>query len=199
MITYPCPRYLLLWDVITYPCPRYLLLWDVITYPCPRYLLLWDVITYPCPRYLLLWDVITYPCPRYLLLWDVITYPCFCCQNKHMELYVESWHILLLRTRGHIHTQSNYHNQIRRTWGTEAYLLFTVNSLRAKFLSRNITMYLQFLSFLHTDRTQVAGILPCVRKVLAYFTQSLSWLLMTWRCNSHDTETLNWDNSVPTC
>ena len=37
-----------------------------------------------------------------------------------------------------------------------------INSFRAKFFSRNITMYLQFLSFLHTDMTPVVGILPHV-------------------------------------
>ena len=50
-----------------------------------------------------------------------------------------------------------------------------LNPLRAKFL--NINMYLQFLSFLHTDMAQVVGILLHVRQGLAYLP--ISWLLMT--------------------
>ena len=37
------------------------------------------------------------------------------------------------------------------------------NSLRAKFFSKGINIYLQFLSFLHIDMTQVVGILPHLR------------------------------------
>ena len=38
------------------------------------------------------------------------------------------------------------------------------NSLRAKFSSRNINMYLQFLLFLHIDMTLEVEILPHVRQ-----------------------------------
>ena len=34
------------------------------------------------------------------------------------------------------------------------------NPLHAKFLRENINMYLHFMSFLHTDKTQVAEIPP---------------------------------------
>ena len=51
-----------------------------------------------------------------------------------------------------------------------AVLDYVLNSLRAKFLSRNINMYLQFLSFLRTDMKQVVGILTHVRQGPAYFT-----------------------------
>ena len=43
-------------------------------------------------------------------------------------------------------------------------------SLRAKFFSKNINMYLQFLSFLHTDMMQVVEILSRVRQGLTYST-----------------------------
>ena len=41
---------------------------------------------------------------------------------------------------------------------------YWLNSLRARLFSRNINMDLQFLSFLHTDTTQVAEILSHVRQ-----------------------------------
>ena len=41
------------------------------------------------------------------------------------------------------------------------FILF--NPLRAKFFRRNINMYLHFMSFLHTDMTQVLKILPQMR------------------------------------
>ena len=37
-------------------------------------------------------------------------------------------------------------------------------SLHATFVSRNINMYLQFLSFLNTDMTQIVEILPRIRQ-----------------------------------
>ena len=45
-----------------------------------------------------------------------------------------------------------------------------INPLRAKFLRENIKMYLHFMSFLHTDNTQVVEIPPWVRQGLAYIT-----------------------------
>ena len=56
-----------------------------------------------------------------------------------------------------------------------------INPLRAKFLRENINIYLHFMSFLHTDKTQVVEIPPWVRQGPAYSTQSISWLLMSWR------------------
>ena len=50
-----------------------------------------------------------------------------------------------------------------------------------KFLEGTKT-YLHFTSFLNIDMTQVVEILPHARPTLACFTQSRSWLLMTWRC-----------------
>ena len=57
------------------------------------------------------------------------------------------------------------------------------NSLRAKFFTGNINMYLHFMSFLHIDmpKIPVIEILPRIRPGLTYFTQSISWLLMSWR------------------
>ena len=56
-----------------------------------------------------------------------------------------------------------------------------VNPLRAKFFGENINTYLHFMSFLHTNKTQVVEIPPRVKQGPAYFTQSISWLLMSWR------------------
>ena len=55
------------------------------------------------------------------------------------------------------------------------------NPLHAKFLRKNINIYLHFMSFLHTNKTQVVEIPPRVRQGPAYSTQSISWLLMSWR------------------
>ena len=41
---------------------------------------------------------------------------------------------------------------------------FCLNSLRAKFVSENINIYLQFLSFLHTDMTRVVELIARVIK-----------------------------------
>ena len=54
-----------------------------------------------------------------------------------------------------------------------------INTLHVKFFSRNIDMYFQFLAFLHTNMTQVVGILPHVRQGRTYFTLPISWLLMS--------------------
>ena len=56
-----------------------------------------------------------------------------------------------------------------------------VNSLCAKFFRENIHVYLHFMSLLHIDMTQVLKILPHVRPVPIYRTQSISLLLMSWR------------------
>ena len=45
-----------------------------------------------------------------------------------------------------------------------------INSLRAKFFRVNINIYLHFMSFLHTNKTQVVEISPRVRQGPAYFT-----------------------------
>ena len=56
------------------------------------------------------------------------------------------------------------------------------NTLHAIFFFReNINIYLHFMSFLHTNKTQVVEIPPRVRQGPAYFTSSISWLLMSWR------------------
>ena len=56
-----------------------------------------------------------------------------------------------------------------------------LNPLRAKFFRGNINIYLHFISLLHIDVTQVLKILTQVRPGLTYSTQSISWLLMSWR------------------
>ena len=46
----------------------------------------------------------------------------------------------------------------------------SVNPLRAKFFRVNINIYLYFVSFLHTNKTQVVEIPPRVRQGPAYST-----------------------------
>ena len=74
----------------------------------------------------------------------------------------------------------------------------TINPLRAKFFRGNINTYLHFMSLFRIDMTHVLKILPQVRPGLAgangvsagsslarpgptYSTESISWLLMSWR------------------
>ena len=45
-----------------------------------------------------------------------------------------------------------------------------LNPLRAKFLRENINIYLHFMSFVHTDKTQVVEIPAWVRQGPAYST-----------------------------
>ena len=56
-----------------------------------------------------------------------------------------------------------------------------INPLHAKFFRGNKNIYLHFMSLLHIDMTQVVEILPKVRQDLTYPTQSISWVLMSWR------------------
>ena len=45
-------------------------------------------------------------------------------------------------------------------------------------------MCLHFISFLHTDMTQVVEILPRIRQEFTNSTESISWVLMFWRRRS---------------
>ena len=45
-----------------------------------------------------------------------------------------------------------------------------INPLRAKLFGGNINIYLHFVSFLHTDTTQVVEILPEIRQEPTYST-----------------------------
>ena len=56
-------------------------------------------------------------------------------------------------------------------------LVMRVNPLHAKLFSRNRNA---FLSFFHTDMSQVVEILYHGRQGLTYFTMSILWVLMTW-------------------
>ena len=57
--------------------------------------------------------------------------------------------------------------------GLTLYVLF--------FFRENINIYLHFMSFLHTNKTQAVEIPPRVRHGPAYSTWSISWLPMSWR------------------
>ena len=56
-----------------------------------------------------------------------------------------------------------------------------LNPLCPEFFIRNRKMYLQFITFLHTDITQVVEILSHVRQELTYSTHSILCVLMSWR------------------
>ena len=58
---------------------------------------------------------------------------------------------------------------------------FVINSLCVKFFRGKINIYLHFMSLLRIDMTQVPKSLSQVRPGPAYSTQSISWLLMSWR------------------
>ena len=57
-----------------------------------------------------------------------------------------------------------------------------INPLHAKFFRGNKNIYLHFMSILYIDMTQVIGIFPHERPRLVFFTWTISWLLMTWKC-----------------
>ena len=61
-----------------------------------------------------------------------------------------------------------------------------INPLRENFFSRNINMYMHFLSFHYIGVTEVGETLSKVRLGCNYFIQSKSWLLMIWRRNEPD-------------
>ena len=61
----------------------------------------------------------------------------------------------------------------------------TVNSCRVEFISWNIKIYSFFLLFHNTGMEQVVEILSHGRHGPIYLTQSIPWLLMTWRHKEH--------------
>ena len=65
--------------------------------------------------------------------------------------------------------------------GTTEMTAYKFNPLRAISFRENRNIYLHFMSFLHTNKTQVVEIPPLVRQGPAYYTKSISWLLMSWR------------------
>ena len=54
--------------------------------------------------------------------------------------------------------------------GLDRSQIYRLNPLRAKFFRGNINIYLHFMSFLHTNKTQVVEIHPWVRQGPAYST-----------------------------
>ena len=93
----------------------------------------------------------------------------------HWQIYVALGEMSLI--------QSNTHYLLNKQVSVYSvqFSLKSVNPLRAKFFRGNINLYLHFMSFLHTNKTQVVEIPPQVRQGPSYSTQSISWLLMSWR------------------
>ena len=59
--------------------------------------------------------------------------------------------------------------------------LFRISERKAlRVFVRNVNMYLQMISVLYTDMSQVIEFLPHVRQVPTYFTYSISLLLIPW-------------------
>ena len=75
--------------------------------------------------------------------------------HTKFTLYI-SKHIFLQRTLSNSHCW--------KAW------LSHINPLRAKFFRGNINIYLHFMSFLHTNKTQVVEVPPWVRQWPAYST-----------------------------
>ena len=78
-------------------------------------------------------------------------------------------HIIFFRHRRYLITQ------------TSAGTTPDINPLRAKFFRGHINIYLHFMSILPIDFTQVLKILPRIREGPTYSTESIPWLLMSWR------------------
>ena len=57
-----------------------------------------------------------------------------------------------------------------------------INPCLAEFLWENIKVCLCLQSFYNTDMLHVVEILPHGRQRLIYYTYSISWLFMIWRC-----------------
>ena len=73
----------------------------------------------------------------------------------------------------------------------------SINPLRAKFFRGNINIYLQFVSFILIDLTQVLKILPQVREGPTYSIQSISWLLMSCDVRSQNIRSHDVDLDKP--
>ena len=123
---------------------------------------------------------------------NVHTYAHFCYKIMHFGIFAccIMWFVrytLLMRS---CLTWYNPHHKFwsktkTRQWGqnnwNNIYSHTELNPLRANFFGGNINIYLHFMSLLHIDITQVLKIIPHVRPGLTYSTQSISWLLMSWR------------------
>ena len=113
-------------------------------------------------------------------------------------LSVSSWVVLLAATYRypHLHLPSTRGTAPSSSWVASTYwhelcqgrhlhlkrtAIKAINPLHAKFFRGNISIYSHFMSLLHIDMTQVLKILPQVRPGPIYSTQSISWLLMSWR------------------
>ena len=70
---------------------------------------------------------------------------------------------------------------LKKIYGNLPWNNTTFNALHAKFLRGKINIYLHFMSLLHIDMTQVPKILSQVRPGPTYSTESMSFLLMSWR------------------
>ena len=68
------------------------------------------------------------------------------------------------------HVTAKGDTQVRKIIQSQLWIFISLTPLRARFLRENINIYLHFLSFLHTDKTQVVEILPRVRQGPAYST-----------------------------
>ena len=82
------------------------------------------------------------------------------------------------------HVPGIINHQRNITWNFLIWIVSVsdINPSRAHFFIGNIKkMYLQFISYLHTDVIQVVEILPRGRQELAYSTESILWVLMSWR------------------
>ena len=73
-----------------------------------------------------------------------------------------------------------FFNHFPRGWRV-CHVVSLINSWRAKFFREKINIYLHFMLLLHIDMAQVLKILPEVRPIPIYSSQSILLLLMSWR------------------
>ena len=63
----------------------------------------------------------------------------------------------------------------------QAWAMTIINPLHSKFFTGDKNIYLHFMSFLHSDMTQVVEILSYARKGPTDSTWAIPWVLLSWR------------------
>ena len=103
------------------------------------------------------------------------------CGVFQSEEYIEALEDIMIKREDGIRLMPElYAVPTDKVWKTSLkihILVHKVNTFCANFFNRtiNMYMYLQYLSFLCTDMTQVVGILPRVRQGHAYSTHHGCW------------------------
>ena len=94
-------------------------------------------------------------------------------ENKTVSVRMISWQRNVFHIVGPMAAKSTGDGPFVRNYDSDLTLYVLI------FFRGNIKIYLHLMSYLHTNKTHVVEIPPRVRP--AYSTQSISWLLMSWR------------------